>query len=391
MVLISVTVFLPFFIGKEELLPTILCGDMNSTPGSPLYNFITTSFLDYSKMSAVEIAGYYNSHRRSRVIPKPLLPASMNIGGDCRFSVTTETQPTAVIVDLTEDSTPDDVLVIDHSECSNDGTIAVVTQEPGGCTKASPKFTSTQTLATGFVELDRKVSKEKSGSESVMEWESEKQPDIDLSQALDLNCSVNKPLSTSKGLSPTVNQCQAENFKKSVSLVDRPVSVSEGLSTTINQHQAMRTVPSRDNLANTSEGFSPNTESNPRRNADNFKCNPDNERRQSTLPDGLLTHPFRFNSVYPYSSQSPRSTITTFHQSAFETVDYIFYTPTSCSSNRDFRSTGEANKVTAGFHLLSRKVLPCTHTLLELGPQPHEFLSSDHLLLQATFQLLILP
>ena len=354
------------FIGKEELLPAIFCGDVNSTPGSPLYNFITTSYLNYSKMSAVEIAGYYNSRRNTRVIPKPLLPASMNIGGDCRFNVITESQPTAVVVDLTVDSAPDDVTVIDDSGCTNDGTfislIAVVAQKAEGDAETPSKFTSSQSITTGYGALGQTFSKEKSGSVSVMEWESEKQPAIDLSQARHLNPSVDKPVITSEGLSPAFDQHQVKDFKNSVSSDDkRDVSLSGVLSL--------------------------NSESNPRRNADSSTPNPNNKQRQSTLPNGLLTHPFRFNSVYPYSSQSPRSTVTTFHQSAFETVDYIFYTPTSSLSNRGLGSTGEPSKLSSGFHLLSRKVLPSTHILLELGPQPHEFLSSDHLLLQATFQL----
>ena len=88
---------------------------------------------------------------------------------------------------------------------------------------------------------------------------------------------------------------------------------------------------------------------------------------------GLITHPFKFITAYPQSRISTPSTVTTFHQSAFETVDYIFFTPPT--------------KKRAGFHLLSRKALPSTHVLLDLGPQPHRYLSSDHLLLQACFQL----
>ena len=89
--------------------------------------------------------------------------------------------------------------------------------------------------------------------------------------------------------------------------------------------------------------------------------------------EGLITHPFKFVTAYPQSRVSTPSTVTTFHQSAFETVDYVFYTPPT--------------KKKAGFHLLSRKALPSTHVLLDLGPQPHRYLSSDHLPLQVNFQL----
>ena len=60
-------------------------GDFNSTPNSPMVDFITSSFLNYFKMSATEIAGYDYRKGQSRVIPSPLLPPSMNIGPNCMY------------------------------------------------------------------------------------------------------------------------------------------------------------------------------------------------------------------------------------------------------------------------------------------------------------------
>ena len=77
--------------GSGGLLPIVLCGDLNSTPNSPLVDFITSSFLNYSKMSATEIAGYHHDKGRSRVIPTPLLPPSMNIGPNCMYTTEQET------------------------------------------------------------------------------------------------------------------------------------------------------------------------------------------------------------------------------------------------------------------------------------------------------------
>ncbi len=93
----------------------------------------------------------------------------------------------------------------------------------------------------------------------------------------------------------------------------------------------------------------------------------------------VLTHPFKLMSTYPISKSCP-SIITTYHQCAFEAVDYMFFSPITCSTD------GADKKRLTGFNLLKRKVLPSTHTLLDLGPQPHGYLSSDHLLLQATYQ-----
>ena len=91
-------------------------------------------------------------------------------------------------------------------------------------------------------------------------------------------------------------------------------------------------------------------------------------------PTHTLTHPFKFDSAYPMPRKGELSpTVTTYHMSACETVDYILYTPTT--------------KRTPGFHLVSRQALPSLHTLHQLGPQPNSVLSSDHLFLQVDLQL----
>ncbi len=167
------------FSGTNELLPVILCGDFNSLPNSHLVNFVSSSRLDYSNISASEVAGF-SRRQRQRIIPTPLFPPSMGISNNCCY-----------------------------------------------------------------------VSADKS-----------------------------------------------------------PTS------------------------------------------------------------EYILTHPFNLKPVYPYCY---KSTVTTFHQSAFETVDYIFFSPVTNS---------------CGFRLLHRKALPSCELLLMLGPQPHNALSSDHLFLCATFQLI---
>ena len=79
---------------KKELLPVILCGDFNSVATSHLYKFITSSFLDYSDISAVEVAGYHRRKRgHHRVIPCPLFPSSMAIGNDCLYRGSQAQQP----------------------------------------------------------------------------------------------------------------------------------------------------------------------------------------------------------------------------------------------------------------------------------------------------------
>ena len=130
-----------------------------------------------------------------------------------------------------------------------------------------------------------------------------------------------------------------------------------------------------------------------------------NEQRaveSAQKPSALLSHVFSFHSSYPHPSpEHPSTTVTTFHQLACETVDYILYTPPPnphdhsgptptptgttghhSSSHQDSGSGG------GGFRLLRRRALPSKERLLQLGPLPHTLLPSDHLWLLASLQLL---
>ena len=95
-------------------------------------------------------------------------------------------------------------------------------------------------------------------------------------------------------------------------------------------------------------------------------------------PKATLSHGFKFESVYKVVEAVQPASVTTFHCSAMEMVDYIYFTPASLVQSNNSSS----------LHLLARCALPSTSTLMEVGPLPNEFLPSDHLHLQAQFQLL---
>lgn len=103
-----------------------------------------------------------------------------------------------------------------------------------------------------------------------------------------------------------------------------------------------------------------------------------NQEVVSAAPKATLSHVFKFESVYKVVEGVQPASVTTFHCKAMEMVDYIYFTPASLVQSINSSS----------LHLLSRCALPSTSTLMELGPLPNEFLPSDHLHLQAQFQLL---
>jgi len=104
--------------------------------------------------------------------------------------------------------------------------------------------------------------------------------------------------------------------------------------------------PSIQNEAKSSVGSSLPAKSN---NSMQDKCATPS---QPAIPLGTITHPFRLMSAYPHSTNPP-STVTTYHKHAFETVDYIYFTPLSIP-----RSAQETSREGKGFRLLGRKILP---------------------------------
>ena len=373
-------------VGSGGLLPIVLCGDFNCKPNSPMLDFITSSFLNYSNMSAADIAGYSSKRGQSRVIPYPLLPQSMNIGPNCMY-----VENEAPCIDLTvsngveakgssstgttKNATPSD------KKTGEVSTTGLSQQEASSPSVGANDFVESQNLnfkdgldggqsqkryvkarsargakARGMSYSGVKISDFKSllGSKSA----------TDISTAVNgrdtSSCGGHAPNRTKLSGSPTVD--------------DDGSNATEDDSDMEWEREKCQLDSSQSNVSTSAEGRTEsrsNTEGGGSAVGHLSRSEP--KRRAQCHMHGLITHPFKFITAYPQSRNSTPSTVTTFHQSAFETVDYIFFTPPT--------------KRRAGFHLLSRKALPSTHVLLDLGPQPHRFLSSDHLLLQACFQL----
>ena len=245
----------------DQTCPIVICGDMNSVPGSPLITFLQDGHLDYQNLSAWDIAGYYrNIGRRRRSIPVPLMPSHLGIGLDCRYCLV--------------------------SRNTNDDSLA----GPAG---------SASTLSLGSLHLSHHTS----------------------APPLPPSCPSGTPPQT------------------------RVPSSSENGSL-----------------------------SHPPRGGSGGSNDPGGSSDDTCTPVGILTHPFKLCSAYDHTPHY-HGMATTYHQAALETVDYILFAAVG----------GDRQK--KGLHLLSRKALLRHDTLKCMGPQPHEYLSSDHLLLQATFQL----
>ena len=403
--------------GSGGLLPIVLCGDFNCTPNSPLVDFITSSFLNYSKMCATEVAGYNHRKSRSREIPSPLLPPSMNIGPNCIYMETMETDsttttainstPTATANGMAEVAGGNDMLCKKEkrphsSSSSSHGSSHQKEERDGQHEKAvaSTKMVGTSD-AGDFVQSQNEGFKAASSSDGLSSKRYSKTRSARGAKARGMSYSGIKmsnfpsltsgPKSTVKtSQSPSDGQPSSSSSGPRMADDKKPLDSSvdiEGDASTDDSDMDWERISTGDeNQKSDTTALNSSTEAKPEPRSNSNSTGgravdlhtgqlsrSEPKKRSLCHIQGLITHPFKFITAYPQSRISTPSTVTTFHQSAFETVDYIFFTPPT--------------KKRVGFHLLSRKALPSTHVLLDLGPQPHRYLSSDHLLLQACFQL----
>ncbi|XP_054844765.1 protein angel homolog 2 isoform X2 [Eublepharis macularius] len=65
--------------------PLVLCGDFNSVPHSPLYNFLREGKLNYEGLPIGKVSGQEQSHKGKRILSIPIWPQSLGISQDCMY------------------------------------------------------------------------------------------------------------------------------------------------------------------------------------------------------------------------------------------------------------------------------------------------------------------
>ncbi|KAM9798275.1 LOW QUALITY PROTEIN: protein angel homolog 2 [Neosynchiropus ocellatus] len=68
-----------------SLCPVLLCGDLNSTPWSPLYSFLTTGRLQYQGLEISMVSGQENGSRGQRLLQSPIWSHSLGISQQCQY------------------------------------------------------------------------------------------------------------------------------------------------------------------------------------------------------------------------------------------------------------------------------------------------------------------
>ncbi|XP_077195027.1 protein angel homolog 2 isoform X1 [Paroedura picta] len=72
---------------KEDgrFCPLVLCGDFNSVPYSPLYNFLREGKLNYEGLPIGKVSGQEQSPKGKRILSIPIWPQSLGISQDCMY------------------------------------------------------------------------------------------------------------------------------------------------------------------------------------------------------------------------------------------------------------------------------------------------------------------
>jgi len=108
----------------------------------------------------------------------------------------------------------------------------------------------------------------------------------------------------------------------------------------------------------------------------------ENAKEELLIPNGVLQHDFELESSYKHFDVDGTPEVTTCHDHASTTVDYILYTSNGEESHIN-NATNPRNKLwlSGVLRLLSE------YEVKKMGKLPNQVLSSDHLLLMSSFIL----
>ena len=336
--------------------PILLCGDFNMRPLCPLYAFIEQGALDYSRVSAPEIAGYF-SGRNNRRIPSPLFPPSFGISTNCMYEV---------VRDLASQD--------DHQKqhCSS-----AVLKRSRVCDSDSPK--TDRLMKDDMPKRSKRCEDQLPERDGLLAPQAYYRPPFTNPWTMPL---PQMPAYNAHFAASTVySRAQAGSCKPPLLMSPWPPNFVPCLPQ--RPPMTMPLVPMSMYCAPLARNhLLPHPSS--RQHMVGTTSGPEGEMYQHLQPsesrkgNSRVTHSFNFKSAYPHQAcqDNGPSSVTTFHLKAFETVDYIFHTVATGSSDA------------CQLRLLARLALPSNRTLKEVGPLPNADISSDHILLCAKFEFI---
>lgn len=307
--------------------PIICCGDFNSTPHSPIYNFVVRGFLDYGEMHRDNISGqnhYRSSYPSWQAFSSNIIPWDLGITSSC-------------------------VKRKNHSETTRD--LLNFHEEP--------QATSTRNCASSSEvnhpkDCDSQIQSSKddssesrlvvNGSTKMESWESPWEASLSSVQ--------HHAGQNTTSCSPHSVACATTTFLKGGS-ASEPQQINS-LSSKGECQEGEQT--GCQSMVNTSE-------------------------RNLHEACTVLQHAFNFFSVYRHHFRNGQPEVTTFHDRACTTVDFMFVSSGLRQQCHRCESHYGPLQMTGNLELLSEE------HIWSLGGLPNRFLSSDHLALVSSFLL----
>lgn len=309
--------------------PVVLCGDFNMRPLCPLYTFIEQGALDYTRVSAPEMAGYFRGWAKRRV-PSPLFPPSIGVGINCTYE---DNQGSVSLDDRQKHSSSNTLLKRSRSYEDDE-----------------PK--RSRLCADGMPKRSRLCEDYAPETHCTQLYNPRTMPAYGVYAEASNNFSFTQTA-----------------FKPPLLPIPRPPAYAPYSAYSIPSTVPLLPLPAYD--ARPAYSYSLPHASKEWHTA--YWNHPPCESRKAIA---RVTHSFSFKSVYPHQASQANgpSSVTTFHMKAFETVDYIFHTVAAHPSDAGH------------LRLLGRLALPSNRTLREVGPLPNAHVSSDHIILCAKFE-----
>ena len=332
--------------------PVLLCGDFNMRPLCPLHAFIEQGILDYSRVSAPEIAGYYRG-RGNRRIPSPLFPPSIGIGTNCTYEDVTDS-------------------VRQEDQQMQLSSIPVLKRS---------RVCDSDALKGNSLLKDDVPKRSRLCEDQALEGNRLYAPDAHCGQPYSIPWTMPLPpipaYNAEFVASPFCSFTQTGPCRPPLLMTPWPPSYAPYLTHPV--PMVMPVVPAPVFGAHPAHNH-PQPHTSGRHHM--ASAAPEGETRQHSPPsesrkaNPKVTHSFTFQSAYPHQASQGDGpfSVTTFHLKAFETVDYIFHTVAAGSSDA------------CHLRLLGRLALPSNRTLREVGPLPNAHISSDHIILCAKFE-----
>lgn len=294
--------------------PIICCGDFNSTPYSPIYDFVIRGFLDYNGMHRDNFSGqsyYRRSYPPHHALTNNVIPWELGITPSC--------------VKRNDASETTESLSLSSSSV----------EQPLGSTR---NCATSSELCHPTRSVLKKSKGILSGERNVENFES---------QGLPGSAQCTGKQDTQLQLA----HCSSSIPKTCTSTETEPLNSlhNDGV------HQEGEQISSQSAM--------------------------DMTERDVYNTITVQQHNFKFFSVYRHYFANRRPEVTTFHDKACLTVDYMFVSPGLQRHCRGCRSQHGPLQLTGNLELLTEGDILC------LGGLPNRFLSSDHLSLVSSFLL----